>query len=281
VIAVVFWGTVLPLVSGMFGLVRVVGAPYYERAAGPLLVSLLALLAVGPLLQWRRAGRPALRALRWPAGTAVLVAAGLLAAGVRSMPVLLAVPLAAAAGATVFTEYGRALRRSPATLVTRRRRYGAYLAHLGVVVVAVGVAASQLGQQEKDVTLAPGEQVTVAGYTLTYTGTEQRDAGDHTELAGYMKFGDQTLEPSRGVYAGLGGQALTHVAITTTPVADVYVVLAGVGEEGRASFRVFVNPLVTWIWAGGFVLILGVALGNLGAADAELARRRAVATLPV
>src|SRR5206468_6213807 len=66
VVAVVFWGTVLPLVSGMFGMERVVGAPYYERAAGPLLAVLLALLAVGPLLPWRQAGRPSLRALRWP-----------------------------------------------------------------------------------------------------------------------------------------------------------------------------------------------------------------------
>ncbi|TMF18775.1 MAG: hypothetical protein E6I36_13255, partial [Chloroflexi bacterium] len=151
---------------------------------------------------------------------------------------------------------------------------------LGLAVVATGIAASQLGQQERDVALAPGEQATVAGYTLTYTGSEQRDAGDHTELVASIMFGDQTLEPSRAVYAGLGGQALTHVAITTTPVADVYVVLAGMDEDGRAAFRVFVNPLVTWIWAGGAVLILGVLLGNVGAMDAELARRRAAATLP-
>src|SRR5215471_7259992 len=67
VIAVVFWGTVLPLVSGMFGLERVVGAPYYERAAAPLLAALLALMAAGPLLPWRRAGAPWVRAMAWPA----------------------------------------------------------------------------------------------------------------------------------------------------------------------------------------------------------------------
>ncbi|TMC40822.1 MAG: heme lyase CcmF/NrfE family subunit [Chloroflexi bacterium] len=282
VVAVVFWGTVLPLVSGMLGLERVVGAPYYERAAGPLLAALLALLAVGPLLPWRRAGLPTLRALRWPAGTAAVVLVVLAVAGVRSPAVLLGIPLAAAAAATVFTEYGRALLSKPRSVLVRRRRYGAYLAHLGMLVVAVGIAASQGGQQEKDVTLAPGEQVTVAGYTLTYTGSGQRQFGDHDELIAAMRFGDRTLEPSRAVYAGLGGQALTHVAITTTPLADVYVVLAGMSEDGRASFRVFVNPLVTWIWAGGAVIILGVVLGNVGerAMDAELARRRIPITLP-
>jgi len=282
VIAVVFWGTVLPLVSGMFGLERVVGAPYYERAAAPLLAAILALLAVGPLLPWRRLGTPTLKALRWPAATAALAFIVLFVAGVRSVPGLIAVPLAAAAAATVFTEYGRALLRNPESIVRSRRRYGAYLAHLGLVVVAVGVAASHLGQQERDVTLSPGQEVTVGGYTLTYTGSEQHQDGDHTDFIAGMRFGDRTLEPSRATYAGLGGQALTHVAISTTPVADVYVVLAGIAEDGSASFRVFVNPLVTWIWAGGAVIILGVVLGNLGerSFDAELARRRIPATLP-
>jgi cytochrome c-type biogenesis protein CcmF len=264
----------------MAGTERVVGAPYYERAAAPLLAALLALLAVGPLLPWGRARRAVWRALRWPATTAAVALVGLLAAGVKSLPMLLVVALGAAAAASALTEYGRALRRNPASVLVRRRRYGAYLAHVGVVIVAVGIAASQLGQQQRDVALSPGESVTVAGYTLTYTGSEQRESGDHKEVVAAMRFGGQTLEPSRAVYAGLGGQALTHVAITTTPLADVYVVLAGIGDDGRASFHVFVNPLVTWIWAGGAVLILGVALGNLGAPDAELARRRVVVTLP-
>ncbi len=282
VVAVVLWGTVLPLVSGLLGTQRVVSAPYYERAAGPLFAVILALMAIGPLLPWRHAGRPALRALRWPAATALLVMAGLLVAGVRSFPALLAVPLAAGAGATVVSEYGRAAVKRPATILRRRRRYGAYLAHLGLVVVVVGIAASHFGQQEKDVTLQAGESVTVAGYTLTYTGSQQRQLSDHTELIAGMRFGDQTLEPSRATYATLGGQALTHVAISTASVADVYVVLAGTNDDGSASFRVFVNPLVTWIWAGGAVVILGVVLGNVGQRNAapELARRRIPITLP-
>ena len=122
----------------------------------------------------------------------------------------------------------------------------------------------------------------MAGYTLTYTGAQKRQLTDHTEFVAGMRFGDQTLEPSRATYAGLGGQALTHVAITTTPLADVYVVLAGTNDDGSASFRVFVNPLVSWVWAGGAVIILGVVLGNVGERSPipELARRRIPITLP-
>ena len=274
VVVVVLWGTVLPLVSGMLGQERVVGAAYYERAAGPLFLAILALMAAGPLLPWRHAGSPLLRALRWPVAAAGIVLVGLFIAGVRSVPALLAIPLASAVATTCFVEYGRAgrrLRRSRSgwsqaigLIVRKRRRYGAYLAHLGLVVLVTGIAASHFWQQERDVVLMPGDHVSVAGYTLTYVGAEQRQLADHTELVGAIRLGDQTLEPARATYAGLGGQSLTHVAISSSPIADVYVVLAGTGADGSASFRIFVNPLVSWIWAGGAIIILGVLLGNLG-----------------
>jgi cytochrome c-type biogenesis protein CcmF len=280
VVAVVFWGTVLPLVSGMLGQQRVVGVSYYERAAGPLFLVLLAVMAAGPLLPWRRpAGRASIRALAWPAGAAVVVLVAIAGAGVRSIPALVALPLVAGVVATCLTQYARLARgwsRLPGMVIRRRRRYGAYLAHLGLAVLVIGIAASHFWQQEKDVTLAPGQRVTVAGYTLTYAGAEVRQLADHSELVAPMQLGTSTLEPARATYAGLGGQSLTHVAISTTLLADVYVVLTGVDEAGSASFRIFVNPLVTWIWAGGAIIIIGVVLGNVGerAAELEAVRRR-------
>ena len=282
VVAVVFWGTILPLVSGMFGQQRVVGASYFERAAGPLLVVILALMAAGPLLPWRRAARlPSLRALIWPGAAALFAFVVLLVARVNSIPALISLPLVAGVAGTCLIQYAR-LSQGWKNLRRKRRRYGAYLAHLGLAVLVAGIGASHFWQQEKDVTLAPGQQVTVAGYTLTYAGSEQRQLSDHTELVALMRFGDATLEPARATYAGLGGQSLTHVAINTTPVADVYVVLAGVTADGSASFSVFVNPLVSWIWAGGAIIIFGVLLGNLGerAPAVEAVRRRVPASVP-
>jgi len=264
-VAVVLWGTVLPLVSGLFGQERVVGESYYYRAAGPLFVLILGLMAAGPLLPWRRAGRTSLRALRWPLVAAAVMAAFMMVAGVRSLPALLAIPLALAAAVTCVVEFGRAIAKGRlAPIISRRRRYGAYLAHIGLVVVVVGVAASHFWQQEKDVTLTPGQQVSIGGYQLTYAGMEQRQLADHSELVAAMRFGDRTLEPARATYAGLGGQSLTHVAISTTATADVYVIFAGANSDGSASFRILVNPMVSWIWAGGIVIILGVVLGNVG-----------------
>ena len=265
VVAVVLWGTILPLVSGLLGQERVVGESYYDRAAGPLFVLVLVIMGAGPLLPWRRAGKTSLRALRWPLAAAALTAALLLIAGVRSVPALLAIPAALAAAVTCLVEFGRAIAKGRlAYIFSRRRRYGAYLAHIGLVVVVVGVAASHFWQQERDVTLTPGQQVSIGGYQLTYAGMEQRQLADHSELVAAMTLGDRTLEPARATYAGLGGQSLTHVAISTTATADVYVIFAGANSDGSASFRILVNPLVSWIWAGGIVIILGVVLGNVG-----------------
>jgi cytochrome c-type biogenesis protein CcmF len=266
VVAVVLWGTILPLVSGMTGQERVVGAAYYERAAGPLFAAILALMAAGPLVPWRHAGAPLVRALRWPAASFALILAVLLASGVRSLPALLGIPLGAAVAGTVLYEYVRAAMRwrrsgggwarAVALVSRKRRRYGAYLAHLGLAVVVLGLAGSHFWQQEKDVTLQPGQQVSVAGYNLTYTGSQVRQLSDHSELVAAMQLGDQTLQPARATYASLGGQSLTHVAISSSPIA-------GTNGDGSASFRIFVNPLVSWIWSGGAIIILGVLLGNV------------------
>src|SRR5258708_26472677 len=232
----------------MFGQQRVVGASYFERAAGPLLVVVSALMAAGPLLPWRRAARlPSLRALIWPGVTALITLAALLVTRVSSIPALITLPLVAGVAATCLTQYARlsqGWKNLPPSLKRRRRRYGAYLAHLGLAVLVRGIGASHFWQQEKDVTLAPGQQVTVAGYTLTYAASEQRQLSDHTELVALMRFGDATLEPARATYAGLGGQSLTHVAINTTPVAGVYVVLAGGCAGGAGPFHGVSHPRV-------------------------------------
>ncbi|HYW24128.1 MAG TPA: cytochrome c-type biogenesis CcmF C-terminal domain-containing protein [Terriglobales bacterium] len=280
--AAVLWGTLLPLLSGMTGRELVVGAPYYERAGAPIMLALLALLAIGPMLPWRRVQGGWLKLLRWQLGSAALALAGLLAGGVRQPGALVALPLVAAGLITCLVEYGRgaAFARRLAgpwpiaaarVLARNRRRYGAYLAHAGILVVAAGLIGSHVWQQSRQVTLRPGESVTVGSHTLTYQGMSAQNAGDHGELVARLRLGDETLEPARLTYPSLGGQALTRVAIRSTPLDDVYVVLAG-ADGSTVALTVFVNPLVTWIWVGGALLVAGVLLGNLVRAEPELER---------
>jgi cytochrome c-type biogenesis protein CcmF len=288
----VLWGVILPLVTGLSGRQLVVGPSYYQRVSGPLLVLVLALLAVGPLLPWRRAGRAWAHGLRWPAGAAAVVLAGLLASGARDAGSLVALPLIAGGLATCLLEYvrgGRFARRlagpwpraATRLAVRNRRRYGAYLAHIGVLLVAAGIAGSQFWQQERDVVLRPGQSVAVGAHTLTYRGLTSVREGDHQALEARLSMSDETLRPARLVYPAMGGQAVSRVAIRSSAVDDVYVVVAGPPTGRALAFHVFVNPLVTWIWAGAALLVLGMLLGNLGRAELEPASTPAGRPVPV
>jgi cytochrome c-type biogenesis protein CcmF len=290
--AALLWGVILPLVTGLSGRQLVVGPSYYERVSGPLLALVLALLAVGPLLPWRRAGRAWARGLCWPAAAAALVLAGLLASGARDAGSLVALPLIAGGLATCLLEYvrgGRFARRlagpwpraATRLAVRNRRRYGAYLAHVGILLVAAGIAGSQFWQRERDVVLLPGQSVTVGAHTLTYQGLTSEAQGDHQALEARLAMGDETLRPARLVYPAMGGQAVSRVAIQSSPLDDVYVVVAGPPTGRALAFHVFVNPLVTWIWAGAALLVLGVLLGNLGRAELEPASTPAGRPVPV
>ena len=271
-VAAVLWGTLLPLMSGLFGAQRVVGPSYYERVSGPLFLALLLLLAAGPLLPWRRAPRGWWRSLAWPAAAALLALAALALGGVRGVG-LLAFPVLAAAAVTSV----RGLRPLPWAW-RHRRVYGAYLAHLGVVVVAVGIVGSHVWQSQRTATLAPGQAVTVAGHTLTFDAFGARP-GSVSEQFVTLTMGDETLQPARAFYPGLGGQAVSRVAIRSTPLEDVYVVLNDAAPD-HATVTVFVNPLVTWIWAGAAILVLGILLGNLGSAVPAAAPVRARVAAP-
>jgi cytochrome c-type biogenesis protein CcmF len=239
-----------------------------------LLAGLVALLALGPLIPWRGSGSGWQRSLAWPAAAAAAALCGLILAGVRQPVALAVMSLLAAAAGTALREYALAVRlgrrltgpgpRAALRLAARnRRRYAAHLVHLGLVVVAAGIAGSHFWQSDRTVTLRPGQAVDVAGYRLEYMGGQEYASGDHTELVARLSLGGETLEPSRLIYPGLGGQSLSRVAIRSTPLQDLYVVLNGRDDGGAASFRILVNPLVPWIWAGGALLILGVLIGHL------------------
>jgi len=271
----VFWGTVLPLASQLYnGRTAVVGAPFYERVTGPLFLLLLALLAIGPLLPWRRAGTAWLRTLKWPLTMAAAAFAALAAAGVRDLAPLLAAPVLAAGATTSAMEYLKGARfatRLPGSwagaaarlAVRNRRRYGAYLAHLGIVVAAAGFAGSHFWQQERQVVLRPGQAVAVAGYRLTLEGTTAVSAGHTTVQQAVLDLSDgATMVPGRTVYADFGGQSSTQVAIRSTAFEDLYVVLGDSTDPNTANLTVFINPLIGWIWAGAALLVLGTIAGS-------------------
>jgi cytochrome c-type biogenesis protein CcmF len=262
---VIFWGTWFPLISkALSGSEDSVGPPWFDRYTVPLALVLVFLSGLGPVLAWRRttlAG--ARRNLSGPALFAGATLAVLLAAGVPGKPKALALfGCAAFALACVAQEFWRGTRARQAiaheplplallALVRRnRRRYGGYVAHAGIAVLFIGVAASSSFQHAAELSLAPGKSTRVGGYTIRYlrpTATispaqDRAHTGSTLSLGAVLdvsKHGHHvaTLTPSEGYYDSgepaqgsvghlIGGQSVSHISMSAGVTRDVWTAIA-------------------------------------------------------
>ncbi|MDQ3662442.1 MAG: cytochrome c biogenesis protein CcsA, partial [Actinomycetota bacterium] len=279
----VLWGTVYPIVNEwLTGLRLSVGPPFFNRAFVPLGLAIIALTGLGPLISWRRMrAAPLLRLLRVPLATAVVVVAGLGLSGVDSFGALLAFGLCAFTATAVGSEFVRGSRVHrrreglswPAALsrtVTRnRRRYGGYVVHLGVVLIVIGFAGGW-AKVERSRELNTGESMRIGDYALSYEGlasseTPEKQVNDATIRVTRGGWGDQVggfvtvLHPQRNFHLA-SRQTQSEVAIRTTPLEDLYVVVTAVDTDSAIVLRAFVNPLTWWIWAGAVVMLGGMGV---------------------
>ncbi len=275
----VFWGTFYPIFSELlFNEKLTVGPPYYHQVTGPMFGALYLLMGVIPFIRWRRTPGASLRLSVGSSLLAALGAAALAAAaGVHHPWALLGFGLCAFAGWGTLLDYGLgvvARRRATgepwpvalARLVARnQRRYGGYLIHLGVVLIGMGVVGSQFYQQETQRTLGLGDALSFGGYRLVYQGIRQYTPAAEPDVV-VTEAWVRTYDRSGRLLADLypyvlqydTGETLTPPALRATLKEDLYLLLSGWVEGGnRATFKVFINPLVSWIWIGGVVLILG------------------------
>jgi cytochrome c-type biogenesis protein CcmF len=282
---VVFLGTTYPSLARAFRgpLVRL-NASFYNRASGPLFAVVILLIGICPVLGWRRASSDRLSALKWPSLAALLVAVLAFVFGVTEALPIVGIAICSFVSISLLAMLGRDLmarRRSTGeshvralgTLLSKgRRRYGAHLVHLAIVLFAIGIIGSTFYQREQLVGLRPGESVTLGGYTIQYEDysvdtlnpepvTYQSRIRYSTALSihsGGSKL--STLVPQKSYHWALESPWVTEVAIRSSLKEDVYVILTSLEEDGLAGFQVMINPLVSWIWIGGGVLLIGVLM---------------------
>jgi cytochrome c-type biogenesis protein CcmF len=277
-LAIVFWGTLYPKLSEWLVEREILlGPDWFTNVAAFVALPLLFLTGVGPLIAWRRATPASLRRqLRIPA-TAGLSAAAVLALATRDafQPIAVVVwALGAFVTATVVQEYVRAIRarmrhgEGPFTaLVTlfqkNQRRYGGYVVHVGVVFLFVGFAGSALNEERLE-TLAPGGSVEMNGYRLEYKSAHAIPAqhfGGAVARIALFEHGVPlaTLTPEKRMY-WLEEQPASIPAVWSTLSEDLYVVLTAIEADGAATLKIRLNPLVNWIWLGGFTFVFGTVL---------------------
>lgn len=264
---VVLIGTLFPvIVEAVTGQKNSIGAPFFNAFAIPLGLGLLLLMGVGPLLPWRRAdGESLLRALRIPGGAGLLGAVIAFGLGVRSVGVLTTVALAAYNLAGLASLTWRAARTRGSLLGTLReqpRRYGAYLAHVGLVVVALGLAFSGNYKRSDETTLNVGQPRQVLGETLQLDRIGRAVMPYGTSKVAHIRIDDVPYQPRVNVYAQATETPFPTPAVRYGLFGDTYLVVTAFDEAGGqwASVRLIESPLVSWIWVGTLIIVLGAGL---------------------
>lgn len=253
----------------------VVGMAFYNNVLIPTGLVLLVTLAAAPLLRWGAAPRrPQRRALYLSAGGGGVAAVLALAAGRRHSIELAVIWLAGTAAVALAGALLLDVRRSGSprplmglwkTVRAGRRQYAGYLIHLGFVCLAVGVAGSSLGTRRREVVMGQGETIEWAGRSIRCARLIERELPDklvaEAEIEVYRKGRPwATLLPAQHLHR-VQGEWTTEVAIDSTWGGDFYVILHGGRGEGRVSLTLIENPMIRWMWLGGWVAGLGGLVG--------------------
>lgn len=297
ILVVCFWGVIFPLVSELLTNQKVtVGPPFYERATAPLFAGLLLLMGIAPLSAWRHSTAQTLGRAMWrPFLFSLLVGVGLpLALGVHHWAALLGFWLSAFVASVTLYEFWRGAvarqRKSGENLLLalgrlagrNRRRYGGYIIHLGVVLMAIGIIGIELFQSETQGTIPRGGSITLGDYKVTYESLAIFDTPDGRNVARAVVRVEKDgrfvgyIYPRRDFYYE-SQQPMTIPGVRSTMEDDLYVLLVDwmpVSTQG-ATFKVYHNPLVNWLWLGGFVFILGTLVAAWPEAESETVPSRA------
>lgn len=278
---VILLGTMSPLISRLFtGNTVTVGPSFFNSVAGPILILVVLLMGICPLLAWFKTSPGKLwRNLSIPLYVAVVVVLVLVL--LAAFKVMAARPLAvfsfavfALVAAVIFQEWIRGTRARHKSrgenylqafgnlIFNSRARYGGYIVHIGVILLAMGILASSFYSVTKEITLNPGEAVTIQEYTLTYKGLTSEPRVDRDVVTAEMNVVDGVrpagnISPYIVIKEPFG--SARKVAIRTALDHDLYVVLERY-QGNAAAFTVSVHPLVLWIWIGGILLLLGTVL---------------------
>ena len=275
---VTLWGTVYPLISKLgAGEEITVARPFYDQVNGPLMLLLILLMGIGPLIPWRQANLASIkRALLLPTMAGIIVITVLMLFGIHKALPLIGFGLCATVFTGILTEWVRGTRARNRSskeiypiaflklIMANRPRYGGYIVHLAVVMVAFGVIGSSFFGLQRDVVLAPGETYDIADYKITYIETTPIVQSDRTEFISAINVDRNgeyltTMTARRSFYPSFN-MASTLAGIRSTPVEDLYIVPSENLPDGSVGFRILINPLMWWMWVGGPVMIVGTVI---------------------
>jgi cytochrome c-type biogenesis protein CcmF len=298
ILVVCFWGVIYPLISELTtGQKVTVGPPFYERATGPLWASLLLLMGIAPLSAWGHSTVKTLgRAIWVPAVGAIAITLALFLTYTDNVYALIGFFLIALVLLVTIYEYGRgvnARRRSQGENIftafwnltgRNRRRYGGYIVHISIMLMAIGILGIELFQVETQGTIAIGDSLELSGYTIKYREVASWDnpgAGvNYTRAVVEVYDADGNLlgnlHPRKDYYFD-SQQPMTIPGQLASLKDEVYVLLVDwepINQEST-TFKIYVNPLVNWLWLGSLLFLAGIIIAAWPDKDPERVTVRA------
>jgi cytochrome c-type biogenesis protein CcmF len=291
ILVVCFWGVIFPLISELFSGQKVtVGPPFYERATSPLFGALMLLMGVAPLSAWGHSTVKTLGRTLWkPAVAAVAITVLLFFTYTQKIGALIGFFLVAFVILVTIYEYWRgayARQRSQGENIftafwnltgRNRRRYGGYIIHISMMLMAIGILGIEIFQVETQGTLAQGESLEIAGYTVQY-----KEIASWSDAPAGVNYTRSVIDIYRdGKFLGElnpridyyfdSQQTMTIPGNRSTMRDDLYILLVDwepVSSTG-ATFKIYVNPLVNWLWLGSLLFLAGVVIAAWPEKEAE------------
>jgi cytochrome c-type biogenesis protein CcmF len=278
----VLWGTVFPLISELVtGTKITVGPPYFKRVTGPLFFALVLLMGITPLFAWRKQTWQKLGKSLW----IIFVGSIILSAGWgylhRMHPASIAgLWLVVFVLLAILAEFWKGIRARQSAkgenplqalfkLVSRnQRRYGGYMIHLGVVLIALGFIGDSFFKVETQGTVPVGETISISNYELRFDGLRRYPGSDGRDVyeAQTTLFEDgkfiRSIRPRRDYFI-VQEQPVSVPGVYATPGKDVYILMIGwdvIDDVQNATFKIYINPLINWVWIGGFIMMIGTII---------------------
>jgi cytochrome c-type biogenesis protein CcmF len=278
----VLWGTVFPLISELVtGTKITVGPPYFKRVTGPLFFTLVLLMGITPLFAWRKQTWKKLGKSMW----VIFIGSIILSTGWgylhRMHPASIAgLWLVVFVLLAILAEFWKGIRARQNTkgenplqalmkLIGRnQRRYGGYIIHLGVILIALGFIGDAYFKEETQGTVPVGASIEISDYELRFDGLRRYPGSDGRDIyeAQTTLFEDgqviREIQPRRDYFI-VQEQPVSVPGVYATPGKDVYILLVGwdvIDNVQNATFKVYINPLINWVWIGGFVMMFGTII---------------------
>jgi len=292
ILVVCFWGVIYPLISELFtGQKVTVGPPFYQRATGPLFAALIFLMGIAPLSAWGHSTVKTLgRAIWKPAVGALLITIALFLTYTHNIYAILGFFLISLAVLVTIYEYWRgayARQKSQGENVfvaflnltkRNRRRYGGYIIHLSISLMAIGILGINLFQVQTQGTIGLNDSIQLAGYTVKYKDVASWDVPalgvnyTRATVEVYDKNGTLLgdLHPRKDYYFD-AQQPMTIPGQLASLKDEVYIILVDWQpiDQAGTTFKIFVNPLINWMWIGSFLFLFGIIIAAWPDEDPE------------